>query len=340
MKVERFGKRYVFIPSLIGLAVLAAPSVAWSQQQGQAQGQREGDIQVAVAPGSVQQPQQQMSWNEARVVKVKSDRIGEFEGLVKELAAAMSEQGAPGFDVMQVVFGEQSTYHMVAQLQSLASLEEMAENPPMEPMQWANWVNRIEDTIDSQELLVAQFHPDLSIMPQQPGAQAGALTRGQAGGQSGAPAQAQAEADARPASEPAAQTGGPMPELMILVRQTLLPGKRQEYETWLRDEMLPALRGSDIMGLFSNEIAFGAENRTWVFAVPVAGWAELDEPMPLYRSMGPQAAEQLLARGDSMVDHSETLVLRMRPELSAPGGQPGQQQSGSQQLGQQGPQQR
>ncbi|MBN1237403.1 MAG: hypothetical protein JXB36_02825, partial [Gammaproteobacteria bacterium] len=107
--------------------------------------------------------------------------------------------------------------------------------------------------------------------------------------------------------------------------------KRQEYVSWLRDEMLPALRESDLMGVVSNEMTFGAETRTWVFAVPVQNWSELDEPMPLYRSMGPEAAEQLMSRGESMVESGETIVLRNRPDLSAAGTQPGQQQQGQQQ---------
>jgi hypothetical protein len=304
MNVERIGMRHAFISSAIGLAILATPSAAWSQQQGERQGQgqeqsqRQGDVQVAVAPGDAQQRAQQTTWNEVRVVRVKGDRIGEFEGLLKELASVMSEQDAPGFNVWQVAFGEQNTYHIVSQLESLGALADMAENPPMEPQQWANWVNRIESTMDSHELAIAQIHPDLSIMPQP-------------------------------------QAGAEPPELLILMSQTLLPGKRQEYETWLRDEMLPALKESDIMGVVSNETAFGSEDRTWVFAVPVESWAALDEPMPLYRSMGPQAAEELMARGDSMVDRSETIVLRTRTDLSTSGGQAGQQQQGQQQQGQQ-----
>jgi hypothetical protein len=301
MNVDRIGKRQGFVPSLIGLAVLAVPSAVSSQQQGQAEEQQrqQGDVQVAVAPDQAQQSQP-MIWNEVRIVRVKGDRIGEFEGLLKELAGAMTEQDAPGFNVWQVAFGEQNTYHIAAQLESLGALADMAENPPMEPQQWANWVNRIESTMDSHELSISQIHPDLSIMPE-------------------------------------LQAGAEPPELLILMSQTLLPGKRQEYTAWLRDEMLPALRESDLLGVVSNEVAFGAEGRTWVFAVPVATWATLDEPMPLYESMGPEAAEALMARGDSMVDRSETIVLRTRPDLSAAGGPAGQQsgQQPGQQSGQQ-----
>jgi hypothetical protein len=68
--------------------------------------------------------------------------------------------------------------------------------------------------------------------------------------------------------------------------------------------------------------------------VPIQDYSVLDRPMPLFTSMGQQAAEALLNRGDSMVEHSETIVLRTRSDLSVAApvgqGQPGQQ-SGEQQ---------
>ncbi|HEU4618468.1 MAG TPA: hypothetical protein VFV10_10525 [Gammaproteobacteria bacterium] len=285
------------VPFLVGLALAGASTMALSQeqQQGQAQEQREGELRVAVAPNEAQPTQQQGTFSAVRVIHVKSDRVGEFEDLIKELGAAIAKRGEAGFNVWQVEFGDQSTYHIVSELQSFASLPQMEANPPMEPQRWADWLHRIQGTIDSQTVSVAQVHTDLSIMPQEP---------------SGAEA---------------------APELLILVSQTLLPGKRQEYTTWLRDDLLPALRKAGILGVVSNEMAFGSEDRNWVFAVPIRNWAELDKPMPLFTSMGQQAAEELLNHGDSMVGRSETVVLRARPDLSAASAQPGQQQQQQQQ---------
>ncbi|HEY8519646.1 MAG TPA: hypothetical protein VIN61_06175 [Gammaproteobacteria bacterium] len=213
------------------------------------------------------------------MIRVKGDRIADFEERVKEIGAAMSKQGRSGFAVWQVVFGDQNTYHIVSQLESFASLPELEAHPPMEQAQWASWMERIRGTIDSQELGIARVHADLSMLPQE--------------GPSGANA-----------------------ELLILVTDTLLPGKRGEFVSLLRDELIPAFRKSPIMGLVTNEMAFGPGAGSWVFAVPVQSWAELDKPMPLITSMGQEAAEALLARADAMVARSETIVLRARPDLS------------------------
>jgi muconolactone delta-isomerase len=266
------------IRASIGIALLAVSAAALAQQPGAERDTPEGDLRVALASSPAQAPQP-MVWNQVRIIRVKGDRVADFEARIKELSEAISARGG-GLMVWQVVFGDQNTYHIVSQLESFASLPELQSNPPMERAQWTSWLERIGGTIDSQVMGVAQVHPDLSMLPQQ----------------------AQAERNA---------------ELMILVTDTLLPGKRDEFVALLRDELMPAFRKSSVIGIVANEMAFGPGTGDWVFAVPVQDWAELDKPMPLFTSMGQQAAEELLSRADSLVQRSETIVLRTRTDLSA-----------------------
>jgi hypothetical protein len=263
--------------TLVGIALLVVSAAALGQQPAAGQ-QQEESIEVALGPSAAAPTAQPVIWNQVRIIRVKGDRVADFEALIKELGSAMSRQGR-GFDVWQVVFGEQNTYHIVSQLESFASLPEMEANPPMEEAQWTSWLERIQATIDSQVMGVAEVHTDLSKLPQ--------------------------------ASQTAAN-----PELLILATQSLLPGKRQEFVTLLRDQLIPAFRESSVLGVVTNEMAFGAGSGDWVFAVPVQSWAELDKPMPLITSMGQQAAEALMNRADSMTERSETIVLQTRPDLS------------------------
>lgn len=278
MQLEQPRTLRALIRPLTGIAFLAASAAALGQQPPAAPQEQE-NIQVAIAPSAPPASQQPMAWNQVRIVRVKPDRVADFEARLKEVGAAMSRQGR-GFNVWQVALGEQNTYHIVSQLESFASLPELEANPPMEQAQWTSWLEQIASTIDSQVMGVAQVHTDLSMMPQQ-----------------GSPAAANAE-------------------LMILATQSLLPGKRQEFVTLLRDQLIPAFRESSVLGVVTNEMAFGSGSGDWVFAVPVQSWAELDKPMPLITSMGPQAAEALLNRIESMTDRSETIVLETRPDLS------------------------
>ena len=277
MQLEHLRRPCASVRLLIGIALLAASAAAAGQQPSAAQGQGQQNVRVAVAPGAAPASQPAI-WNHVRIIRVKGDRVADFEARIKELGAALSKQGE-GFTVWQVAFGEQNTYHIVSQLESFASLPQQEANPPMEQAAWSSWVERIRGTIDSQLVGVAQVHPDLSMMPPEQQAAASA-------------------------------------ELLILVTQTLMPGKRQEFVALLRDQLMPAFRKSSIMGVVSNEMTFGSGSGDWVFAVPIRSWSELDKPMPLIESMGQQAAEQLLSRADSMVERSETIVLRTRPDLS------------------------
>ncbi len=273
----------VLVRPLFGIAFLIASATALGQQPAAAQ-QGQENVQVAVATSAAAPTPQPVIWNQVRIIRVKSDRVADFEARLKELASAMARRGE-SYNVWQVAFGEQNTYHIVSQLESFASLPQFEANPPMEQAQWTSWLERIRETIDSQAMGVAEVHIDLSKLPQD----------------------AQATANA---------------ELLILATQSLLPGKRQEFVALLRDQLIPAFRESSVLGVVTNEMAFGPGSGDWVFAVPVQSWAELDKPMPLITSMGQQAAEALMNRADSMTARSETIVLRTRPDLSVAAAQP------------------
>lgn len=308
MAIERISNTSAVGSSIVGLAILMIPSVGVSQQAQQS-GRGQQEVQVAIAPPQAQA--QLPALNEVRVVRVKGDRIGEFEGLLKELSTTLSESNQPGFNVWRVELGDLNTYHVVAPLQSFASFAEM-QTPPMEPAAWANWISRIESTIDSHKLSVARIHADLSVLPQQgQGAQ-----QGQARG-----AQSSRQTQAQQGRQAAAQQGQAaaqqMPELMVLISHTVQPGRGQEYQTWVREELMPAVRRSGIANLVTNQVAFGTDSGTWVYAAPIEGWQVLDGPTPIHEALGQQAADAMLSRGEAMLEDSETIVLRFRADLSS-----------------------
>lgn len=316
MIVERIGNRRGLGSSLTGLAIVLSSSVVLAQQQQPEQSsQEQEDVQVAAAaPGA--QPAAQPMWNGVRVIRVKHDRIGEFEGLMKELRDAMQGSGQPGFQVWSMELGDLGTYHIVMQFDSFASFGNM-ESPPMEPTEWANWLNRMGSTIDSHTVAVAQLRPDLSIMP------AAAAAQGQQPAQQQPqqqlqpqPQQSQQQSQQQPqqqAQQPSQQQPG---ELLMLITDTVMAGKTPEYESFIREEIMPALRRGNVQAVVANEMMFGAEARTWVFAVPLPGWQALDRPSPLVDALGADAAQAVMQRGDALVDSSKLEILRYRADLS------------------------
>lgn len=127
MKPEHSREVRAFVRPLIAMTFLAA-SVATPAQQNQSQ----ENVRIARAPTAAAPAPQPMTWNQVRIIRVKSDRIADFEARVKELRTAMMNRDEGGFMVWQVVFGDQNTYHIVSELQSFASLPELEANPPME----------------------------------------------------------------------------------------------------------------------------------------------------------------------------------------------------------------
>lgn len=96
-----------------------------------------------------------------RIVQVKPDKVAEWEGLQKELSAAMKKAGATR-TVWQVVRGDLNTYHIVEGLAKYADLDEPA-SPPMEAAAWASWQARVLQCVGNRQLLIARTNPDLSI---------------------------------------------------------------------------------------------------------------------------------------------------------------------------------
>lgn len=216
-------------------------------------------------------------WNDVRVITVKPDRIAEFEDLLAELNGAMVEAGRPGMGVFQVVHGEQNTYHIQAQLGSLSEFD----NPPAPPMAPAEGValfSRLVSTVQSQRRSLVRIDPTNWLVPGE----------GQQADLSG---------------------------LWVLRRETVLPGRNSDYLEWFRDDLIPALRDAGVPLLINNRIVYGDNGRTWVSARPVGNWAALDGPGLLRESMGAEAAERLIRRGDAMIEHTEAMIMRQRGDL-------------------------
>jgi hypothetical protein len=111
-------------------------------------------VAIDCAPAHAQNaPQYQ--WLSVYILHVKSDRVGEFESLVKEMTAASAKAGEPPTQVWNVEAGEGGVYHVVQPMVSMGSLDN--EKPPMGPAQMALWVQRITNTIDFSKHFIAHM---------------------------------------------------------------------------------------------------------------------------------------------------------------------------------------
>lgn len=112
------------------------------------------------------------------------------------------------------------------------------------------------------------------------------------------------------------QSGPAVPTQFMYSRiRTVAAGQSDDYYEWLRDELIPALREANVGDVRTLRVALGGNTRTWITfsyvdALPGSG------PNPLAESMGQQAMERMLARGDAMVISSSDYFYQFRPDLS------------------------
>lgn len=219
----------------------------------------------------------QTGWLQARIMHVKSDRVAEFESLRLEMNRARIAAGLPAQKVWHVIRGGVNTYRIVQPMGSLGEIDEPG-TPVMEAGAHANWLNRVWDCVHSQELMILQNYPDLSIT---------------------APAETEVS------------------DFRILRVQTIMPGRAQDYVNWLKDELVPALRRSGLPAQSQSRVAFGGNTRTWLRMQPIDNWAYFDGPNRLVRTLGEEATQAMFARGDTMTESSENVLLRLRRDLMA-----------------------
>lgn len=106
------------------------------------------------------------------------------------------------------------------------------------------------------------------------------------------------------------------PPLLRIQTVQLLPGKGQEWNRVTTEEFHPALKkiGAGDYWVYATSMGGSSLQRTIV--TPLAKWADLDQPGPLGRALGQEAAQKINQRRDALTSGSEVAVLRYLPDLS------------------------
>jgi hypothetical protein len=86
-------------------------------------------------------------WTHVIIVKVKPDRIAEFEALARQRNAANVAAKQPAAEFYQVVAGDEFTYHIVIPMNAL--MENDSAKPPMAAAAMAAWEQRLMSVVES-----------------------------------------------------------------------------------------------------------------------------------------------------------------------------------------------
>ena len=151
------------------------------------------------------------------------------------------------------------------------------ETPPMEPALMAMWTARTLTHVESTKWFYAELYPEHAMQTD-------------AGGSS---------------------------DMLVLQTVTTVAGKEAEYEAWVADHYMPALRQSNALGHTLSRGIFGDSLQHFYHAAPVDSWARLNEPHPLAQSLGQRGFNQLMDRADGIIASRSLIVARVRPDLMA-----------------------
>lgn len=220
-------------------------------------------------------------WFQVRVIEVERDRVADWEDRAQEISAAVADSEEPAITIFEVLRGDIPTYHVVQPINDIGMFDDPPA-PPLEPAAMATWSHRVSEVEASHHVFFAQVYPEYSFQNEGGGAMP-----------------------------------GDGPELMMLSIRRNLPGRLPDYETWIGEELVPALREAGITGHTLSRGLIGDSPRNWYHVTPVESWEAL-ETDPLFEALGQEEYAELMTSGGSMIESAENVLLQSRPDLSTP----------------------
>ena len=102
---------------------------------------------------------------------------------------------------------------------------------------------------------------------------------------------------------------------LVVAIQTL-PGRRAEYESSIKKDMLPAFKKIGMSNVWTSDTVFGGPGNQQVVVIPLKDTGDLDQGPPLTRALGQEAAAKIEAHLDTLTQASEMAIVKVRPDLS------------------------
>jgi hypothetical protein len=102
--------------------------------------------------------------------------------------------------------------------------------------------------------------------------------------------------------------------LIMFVR--VFPGKGPEYQAWLRNDYLPAMKKAEVKNLFVSRNIFGANPDEYVLGRLMEKLGEIDAGPLLRKALGAEGADKVMAKTAGIVASVEYRIYRYRSDLS------------------------
>ncbi|MBI3472560.1 MAG: hypothetical protein HY013_14490 [Candidatus Solibacter usitatus] len=106
------------------------------------------------------------------------------------------------------------------------------------------------------------------------------------------------------------------PRIVVMTRVRVAAGKAQEWESYVKNEILPVYKKGNVTGYTVSRRSLGANLNDRVLSTSYNSYAELDAGTHLTRLLGAEGAAKVLAKGAGLSTVIETIVRSPVADLS------------------------
>jgi hypothetical protein len=108
----------------------------------------------------------------------------------------------------------------------------------------------------------------------------------------------------------------PPSALALISLVDVVPGRRAEFEAFLKKEVLPAMRQAKVKSYSVLEVAYGDSAGGYITAIAYDTYEAIGKGHPFQTALGEEGAIKLEAKVAGIVSRVERFISRHRPELS------------------------
>jgi len=217
------------------------------------------------------------TWLRFQTTRVKPEMRQEYEGYMKQIAAAYKKTSVPFFITYQNVAGDMTEYTSVLPLMKFA---EMDSPPPLiKTLGEEAFGNLLGGAARCQ--ISQNRHFSLAM------------------------------------NELMINKGAAAPGMLWMMTRTFLnPGKFPEYEAWMKNDLKPALEKAGVTQFRVSRPIFGVPGGEIQTIRMMKDFAEIDGGPFLTQKLGADGARALNAKTNGMVRATTTSIIRIRSDLS------------------------
>ena len=216
-------------------------------------------------------------WSVVTVTTIKPDTRSEYEAWQKEITAAYKKAEVPSRAVLQTVMGNLLEYVSVY---PLAHFADMDGPTPIERAlgkeDAAGLMRKGSAYVTSVQRVASMALSDLSIRTKT------------------------SEAN----------------EYALVTSMHLGVGKESEFNAWMKNEYLPAMKKAEVKNFWVSQTMFGGDPNERILVRIMKNMGEFDGGPVLTRALGEEGARKLRARSAGIVDSVHFSVLHYRADLS------------------------